>query len=396
MAGDGIGFARDRSVSIACPGRPAPAASARETGAGPGRTGAVFGRGRPLRVALVANLRSPAEVKARQWYGRDLDICRALGCQVRVVCRTAELRPADLYLTWWAARSAPVVALARATGAKSVVVAGGTDSVRSCALVPGHPFFHDAKPAWVRALTRMAMAHASVVAAVSATAAEEAQALGARNVRVIPNCVDTELFRPARRAGAPPGGPLIVTVCNMDRHACALKGLEVSVDAFAALARGGSEARLAIIGTRGDGAAAILERARAAGVGGRVECPGGMPNTEVAGWFRRAAVFITASCYETFGVAAAEAMASGLPVVASRVAGLTEVAGDAGLLVDSRDPGEFAAALRLVLDNGELAASLGARGRARIERLYGIGIRRELLGQLIEDLFPEGGCASGR
>jgi glycosyltransferase involved in cell wall biosynthesis len=358
--------------------------------------GTARARSRPLRVALVANLRRPADVEARQWYGRDLDICRSLGCEATVVRRAAELRPADLYLTWWAARSAPVVALARATGAKSVLIAGGTDSVRGCALLPGHPFFYGAKPAWVRSLTRLAMAHASVVAAVSATAAEEAEMLGARHVRVIPNCVDTELFRPARAAAGPAREPLVATVCNMDRQACALKGLDLIVDAFAQLVNGGVAARLAIIGALGDGSEAVLERARALGVGGRVECPGAMANTEVARWFRRAAVFVTASCYETFGVAAAEAMASGLPVVASRVPGLTEVVGDAGLLVASRDPREFAAALRLTLEDRELATRMGARARSRIERLYGVEMRRELFAQLIEELFPEGGCASGR
>ena len=69
--------------------------------------------------------------------------------------------------------------------------------------------------------------------------------------------------------------------------------------------------------------------------------------------------------YEGFGYQVLEAMACGTPVVASNSTSIPEVVGDAGLLCPPRDAEAFAEALRRVLKDEELAASLRQRGRAR-------------------------------
>jgi glycosyltransferase involved in cell wall biosynthesis len=79
-------------------------------------------------------------------------------------------------------------------------------------------------------------------------------------------------------------------------------------------------------------------------------------------------VFATASHSEALGMVALEAMAAGLPVVATRVGGLPEVVeeGVTGLLMPRRAPAALAAALeRIFLDEG-LASAMGAAGRRRV------------------------------
>jgi glycosyltransferase involved in cell wall biosynthesis len=71
------------------------------------------------------------------------------------------------------------------------------------------------------------------------------------------------------------------------------------------------------------------------------------------------------SRYEGFGLPVLEAMASGTPVLASNVAALTELAGDAALLVDPADPDAIAAGLESVLGDSELRSRLIEAGRAR-------------------------------
>lgn len=90
---------------------------------------------------------------------------------------------------------------------------------------------------------------------------------------------------------------------------------------------------------------------------------------------------------EQFGRVVVEAMACGTPVVASRVGALPDVVGDAGILVEQRDPAALAAALHQVLDDPDLAATLRQRGfdvvtryswdaiAAQVEALY-----RQVLG----------------
>ena len=110
---------------------------------------------------------------------------------------------------------------------------------------------------------------------------------------------------------------------------------------------------------------------------------GYMPDATLAVLYRLAAVFVFPSLYEGFGLPPLEAMASGAPVVTSNVSSMPEVAGDAAVLVDPRDPEAIADGIRRVLTEPGLRDSLRARGLARaaefswdravdrIRRIYG-------------------------
>jgi glycosyltransferase involved in cell wall biosynthesis len=111
-----------------------------------------------------------------------------------------------------------------------------------------------------------------------------------------------------------------------------------------------ADIRLVVVGGwRGDGAEAL----------GRVS------DEELADLYRRAACFLDPTLYEGFGYGVLEAMASGTPIVASNTTAIPEVVGNAGLLCDPRDAGAFAAVLRRVLTEPELADRLSQRGIER-------------------------------
>ncbi len=156
------------------------------------------------------------------------------------------------------------------------------------------------------------------------------------------------------------------------------KGHEDLVRAAAALHDAGTEIRVVIVG---DGAErATLERVIRE-TGAPVELAGAAPPSRVREELARATAFClpcrTAANGDIDGIPVAlmEAMAAGVPVIATRLSGVPELIEDgaSGLLVPERDPAALAEALACVLSDVDLAAHLSAGGRRRVAAAHDLG-----------------------
>ncbi len=106
-------------------------------------------------------------------------------------------------------------------------------------------------------------------------------------------------------------------------------------------------------------------RHRPAGVKGLRVLVDPVAPRELAGYYRGALGFVLPSLHETFCMPMLEAMACGCPVIGSTGTGMSEVAGDAALLVNPRSVAEIAAGLRRLAEDADLRQSLRERGLAR-------------------------------
>jgi glycosyltransferase involved in cell wall biosynthesis len=97
-----------------------------------------------------------------------------------------------------------------------------------------------------------------------------------------------------------------------------------------------------------------------------------MPQTELATWMRRASVFVLPSVSEGLGRVVFEAMASGTPVIGSRVGGIPDMVNDGvtGFLVPPGNEEALAEKLRWILEHSEEAKVMGQRSRAMAERIF--------------------------
>ena len=167
----------------------------------------------------------------------------------------------------------------------------------------------------------------------------------------------------AARAGEG-GGPAIVGVGRLTRE----KGFDLLLEAFQAIAAKHPAWSLVIFG-EGPERQALLERAAACGLDGRVRLPG---RTEAPGaWIEGAGVFALPSRYEGFPNALGEALAAGLPAVAFDCRfGPREMIEDGrdGLLVPEGEVAALAAALDRLISDSALRASLGAAARESMRR----------------------------
>lgn len=107
---------------------------------------------------------------------------------------------------------------------------------------------------------------------------------------------------------------------------------------------------------------------RELGVGESVRFVGYVSNEELAYLYSKAVALVFPSFLEGFGMPVLEAMHAGLPVVTSNTGALAEIAGNAALLVDPRDPSDIARALSAIAGDSGLRDSLRTRGRAQAAR----------------------------
>ena len=114
--------------------------------------------------------------------------------------------------------------------------------------------------------------------------------------------------------------------------------------------------------------AELRDHAAAAGVADDVRWLGWVGDAELEGLYALADAFVFPSLYEGFGLPVLEAMQRGVPVACSDSSSLPEVAGDAALMFDPRDPPAIAAAIEAILGNPAEAELMRAAGRARAER----------------------------
>jgi glycosyltransferase involved in cell wall biosynthesis len=151
----------------------------------------------------------------------------------------------------------------------------------------------------------------------------------------------------------------------------ARKNLLLLLDVWAAVAREVPSARLIIAGG-GPLLQPLRRRAVAAGLDDRITFTGYVPEGEKADHFNLAGIFVFPSALEGFGLAVAEAMSSGLPVVASDRGSIPElvVDGEGGFLCDPARPAAFVEALVRLLSDPALRAKQGAANAERVERCF--------------------------
>lgn len=274
-------------------------------------------------------------------YRRPLFRPAAMACQIAgmlaalLTLRREGWRPDIVHAHVYSA-GLPALLLGRLSRAPVVVTEHYTGFQRG--LITGYDRF----------TARIAFRHADLVAPVSEDLALQVRAVEPRaRVWVVENVVDTLLFYPAARSrsGEADGQPRLLTVAALADK----KGHAYLLDALAELRRHHA-ATLDLVGD-GDLRQELERRSRALGLGEVVRFHGERPQAEVAELMRAADLFVLPSIFENAPCVLIEAMASGLPFVATAVGGVPDlVDGAGGLLCPPHDAHALAGTIGTALD----------------------------------------------
>lgn len=213
----------------------------------------------------------------------------------------------------------------------------------------------------LQALTYRA-AHLVVANSRAASAQLQREGVAPQKLRLIPNGVD---LRPSAVRGDRASLRRIVTVANLRAE----KGHDVLIDAAPAILARQPDAELWIAGD-GPMRDTLVRRAEARGVADRMRFLGQCDNVPAV--LDGSDLFVLPSRSEAFPNAVIEAMAAGLPVVASRVGGIPELitSGVNGVLVPPGDAAALAGAVLDLMDRPSVANGLGVAARAHVAQTY--------------------------
>ncbi len=235
----------------------------------------------------------------------------------------------------------------------------------------------------LRGLTRAAQGCADRITALSEPDLEQQVALRlspASKYVVVRNGIDCERFaRPRSREFA--GSPVIGAVGRFSEE----KGHRYLLESLLQVRRSLPEARLVLVGygaLEGD----LRGRAASLGLDGGVTFAGERDSAEVLGSFD---VFVQPSLYESQGIAILEAMAAGVPVVATDVGGVRDAVrdGDTGLLAGPADPEALAEAIVRVVRDGEAAGQRAARAARDVRDRYSLDAMLSAYAALYRELL---------
>jgi glycosyltransferase involved in cell wall biosynthesis/O-antigen/teichoic acid export membrane protein len=311
---------------------------------------------------------------------RPTKILRALGCGLRLLLRCVRDRPQIAYFT---------LAPTGLAFFRDLLYVGilKTLHVRRVLHLHGLGMRRSSTGAFTRALYRWAFDGAYVVHLSEAGRTEVAEMVG-RNACLLPNGVD-DIGRDewARERRMRTGVPRILFLSNMLEQ----KGALVLLEALRELAGRGYEFQAQFVGTACDPkleerfSAMRVEWSLEARTCRLTECLG---DTKRA-LFQDADLFVFPSYYECecFPLVVLEAMAAGLPVIATRHASIPEMVleGRTGSLVDPRSVEDLATAIALLLRDPEARFRMGSAGRARFQAHYTTAMFENRLLQILRD-----------
>jgi glycosyltransferase involved in cell wall biosynthesis len=217
------------------------------------------------------------------------------------------------------------------------------------------------------------------IAANSRMAIRNAMALGVPEARLhfLPNVVDTDLFQPAARR---PAGPIRILTAG---RLVSQKRLDLFLTVLARVAGPGREIRATIVGSGPLRAQLERQASELALLPHRVEFR--EATASIGSLYQEADLFVLTSAWEGTPNVLLEAMATGVPVVATRVGGVPEIVqhGVTGYLADPDDEGALVSAVQALIDDQGLRLRVGRQAREFVEARHSV----HRLPRYLDDLY---------
>jgi len=335
-----------------------------------------------MHITFLAYRLDRSRLMTTEFYRQDIEILRSLGYEVDIATSLREV-PAktDLVFLWWwnwLWLVGPILKLRRLP----ICVTGSLE-----------PDIYEKRSWLYRILVRNGMRFADQSVFVSQYMIDRlSQLMSLRNPLLCPHIVLDEyrLSTSDNRRTM----PNVIFNVAWKKAANVRRKMQIElIEAFKLVSDALPEARLVLAGEPMDGQAIMERRCEELDLTNRVRFLGKISKDDKIRHMQNCGAYYQCSRHEGFGVAIAEAMACGAPVVVNRKTAIPEVVGPCGYYVTDETPEAIAKTLKTVLTNQTDAAELGKRAAARIDCEFRFGRRREFFSTLLSKMLSRRGSS---
>ncbi len=338
------------------------------------------------KISYFVKLKNPHMIKYRRWYVDEINIlkneyeCVAVSTNYRNIPWDA-----DIYLSWWAQTSLFSVLRAVIRRRKSYVIAGGAEVSKA---VQGEGY--NGKNFFKRIVLKISLALCTKIVAVSEyNKIEILQVMGERykdKIEIMYHCVDDEYFANSVKTNFI-GEKYMLLISGFTRDNFKRKCVYQILDSIAESKESNPELSFVLAGSKEseEEYAKVNAYLKEKGIADIVKLKTDISEEEKLQLLRNAYLYIQPTFHEQFGVAVAEAMASGCPVVSTNVAAVPEVVGNAGILINNNSVDEISRAINNIYKDEKYRNSLAVRARERAYKNFRYEIKRKRLLDIICD-----------
>ncbi len=344
-----------------------------------------------MRICFFANMGRHANWREMfdkvEFYRVDIRLLRELGHDVVLAGHPTSLDcRADLYYCWWWGH-APFALVLGALRRKPVLVTGAFDYATCREEIPGMCFLD--RPRWQQEVLKASLCLATANLFISAYEHDEVTShLRVKNPVLAPLAVDTRFYRPApsTREAATGEQPYFFSVSWTSTTNVIRKGVRQTIEAFACIASDLPDTRLKLAGKPGDNHDKLQELVESLGLQHRVDFLGMISDQEKRDHYQHCLAYVQPTLYEAFGLAIAEAIACGAPVITSYRGAVPEVAGEFGSCVDPHDVRAIAnEMLNVFVKPANYMYKIASHNW--ISQMYSLDARRNHISRVIDQVY---------
>lgn len=290
----------------------------------------------------------------------------------------------DLYFSWWLSGSFYPLVIAKLVRKPIIVVAGGNEAQVVYDNYYQKYYGYKVSPWYKKIATHIVSLYANEVLAVSLHLKKGYESLFKRKCKLVYNAVDLERFILPSEDVQP---KYITFISSTEKNIAEIKRLEIFLKALGQLPKNFNYP-IIILGRIGNYHQHYLELAKSLNIAHFVNFIGHVDVNMMSYYFQNSRLFIQISEVETFGLAVAEALACGTPVIVSKKGALPEVVGDCGFYVDHNSATSVCEGIMHALAVTEYDNySIKKARRERIQLLFSTQNRFKAIKEIINNLI---------